>query len=516
MKRLVLLFFVLLSLSMLKVGAQGIDSLNVTNSFVTVGEAFYTDYYTNYSVYNNRSFFKDENDGLHMVFMSNYKLIYCYSSDAGSTWTTEEISTDLDGTFKLAVIYADADGNPYIAATVNPNFNYGNPTNVGSSQEFRFDVHFLYKEAGQWMVENVHMSSSSNYGMEVTELYMDENSDLVLIGNRFGWYTFGGQIYEYKRSEGVWSDLNIIHEFSENSDNHFTFLSYSVLNANGTRDIVFSRYSYNIQSPELMSIHYNGESWEDPNSITTDIGGFRNWSMTTDNDGGSWLAYFSNDPSPHVDLLIDLEEPVTLDIDLSLVDTIQATVIHYTNDGVLDLLVYPLHSDTAVLYVSEDYGLTWGAPLYADRAQLTGILPVRDQLSNQTTELEFMHISRVSNVEPFGPDSLFYNHVELIDSSILGVAEYESANNKLSLYPNPFAEMFTVNYLLEKQGELNIRIFTLHGKLVAARNYLGSVGENQIQMDLGHLDAGTYIIEVIELDQKSNDLHKASHKLIKL
>jgi hypothetical protein len=516
MRKLALLIIVLFSLAFHKAEAQGIDSLNLTSTYITLGETWYTDYYTSYSVYTNRSFFKDENDGLHMVFISNYKLIYCFSSDAGETWTTDELSTDLDGTYKQAVIYADADGNPYIAATVNPHFNFGNPTNVTSTKEFRFDVHFLFKDAGDWVVENVFTSSATNYGMEVSELYMDENGDLVLIGNRFGWYTFGGQIYEYKRSEGVWSDLNIIHEFTEGSDNHFTFLSYSVLNANGTRDIIFSRFSYNIGNPELMSIHYNGESWEEPNSISGDLHHYNTWSMTTDNDGGSWLAYFSNDPSPKVDLLIDLEEPATIDIDLSLVDTIQAMVIHYTDNGMLDLLVYPLNSDTAVLYVSEDYGLTWGAPMYAERTELTGILPARDQLSDQTTELEFMHISRVSNTEPFGPDSLFYNHIDQINTSTLGIADYEGSTDNLSVYPNPFSDMVSLKYTLEEPSKLNVRIFTLQGKMIAERRYQGNIGDNLMSISLGHLDSGTYIIEVLKSDQAEGYIQKARKKLVKL
>lgn len=516
MKRFALIIFILLFISTPKVEAQGIDSLSMTSTYITLGESWYTDYYTNYSVYTNRSFFKDENDGLHMVFISNYKLIYCFSADSGNTWVTDEISTDFDGTYKMAVIYADGDGNPYIAATVNPHFNYGNPTNVGYSEEFRFDVKFLYMDGGDWMIENVYSSSDSNYGMEVSELYMDENGDLVLIGNRFGWWTYGGAIYELTRSEGTWSELNIIHEFSEASDNHFTFYSYSVLNSNGTRDIIFSRYSYNIQSPELLSIHYDGENWSEPNSITYDIHHYNTWSMTTDNDGGSWLAYFSNDVAPHISLSIGLEDPVEMDIDLTLVDTIQSIKIHYLDDGLLDLMVTPLNTDTALLFISEDYGANWAAPLYVNKALFAGVLPARDQLSDQTTDLEFMSVSRVSHVEPFGPDSLFYNHIAQINSSTVGITEYENSSDHLSLHPNPVSDVVTVNYSLEEPSKLNIRIFTVQGKMIADRIYQGSIGENQILMDLGYLKSGTYIIEILELDHTKNGLHKATKKLVKL
>ena len=86
MKKFTLLFSVFLFLTCLNVKGQGIDSLNYTSTYITVGETWYTDYYTSYSVYNNRSFFKDENDDLHTVFISNYKLNYSFSSDSGNTF----------------------------------------------------------------------------------------------------------------------------------------------------------------------------------------------------------------------------------------------------------------------------------------------------------------------------------------------------------------------------------------------------------------------------------------------
>ncbi len=98
MKKTTLFIFVLLFLFAHKVEAQEIDALNITSTYVTVGETWYTDYFTWYSVYTDRSFFKDENGGLHTVFLSNYKLYYCYSSD-GTTWSSEQIMSTYSGDF---------------------------------------------------------------------------------------------------------------------------------------------------------------------------------------------------------------------------------------------------------------------------------------------------------------------------------------------------------------------------------------------------------------------------------
>ena len=523
MKKFTIFLALFLYLLPFNVGASGVDSLNINSQFVTLGEAFYTDYFTNYSVYSNRSFFKDENGGLHMVFISNYDLRYCYSLDSGSTWIVEDIVSNYAGDFKEAVIYADGDGIPYIAATVNPYFDYGNPTSIVYGQEFRYNVVHYYKNEGNWIEEDVYISTtntsfSGNYGMRVCEIYMDMDGEMVIMGSRYGWYTYGGEIWEFNRdSEGVWSEPSVVHGYNDTSVDHTLHYVYSILKDTGVRDLVYCR-PYNASGiAELATMHYDGATWSAPVQLTTDLYNYVAWDLSVSAGEDPYLVHFSNDPTPHVNMYTDLSEAsVELDIDLSLVDTIQSVKIQVTKDELLDLIVYPLNSDTAVLYVSEDLGETWGDPIYTERKNLTGVLPYADQFSSQGVDLEYMYVYREPHLEPYGPDSLFYRHIEQVNTTALGLRDYEDMEEKLTFYPNPFIDQLTIEYIQQVAGELNLKIYNLQGKVVLDRNYNGIPGITTIKIDLGFLDAGTYIIEVFENDAPNDGLHHSIQKVLKL
>jgi hypothetical protein len=521
MRRFAFIFFILLFISTNKVEAQGIDSLNLTSTFITLGESWYTDYFTSYSVYTNRSFFKDENGGLHAVFLANYELYYC-NSDDGLVWNTEQVMSTFDGDFKEVVIYADADGNPFIAATVNPYFNYGNPTGIDYGDEFRYSVYYFFKDGESWVEEEVYNSTlvsgwSGNYGARVNELYKNLDGEMVLIASRYGWYTYGGAFWEFTRdSEGTWSEASVIHSFNDTPVDHATEVSRSFLKDTGERNLIYTRPYNSNGVTELAYMSNTDGAWSAPIVLTTDLINHGAWDLSISSNEEMYLIHYSNSPNPHINMYTEFEESTELTVDLSMVDTLQAAKIHITADGILDLFVYPLHTDTTILFASEDYGLTWSEPMFVERKDFPGVLPVADQFSDQGVDLEFIRVSRVSSVEPYGPDSLYYHHIEQFNSTALGISDYENTFDNMSLYPNPISDVVSVNYSLAEPSELNIRIFTLQGKMIVDKKYQGNIGENQILMDLGYLKSGTYIIEILELDRTKNGSHKASQKLIKL
>jgi len=519
MYRFVFLFLILFSFSVQNSKAQEIDSLNITGSFITLGESWYTDYFTGYAVYTDRSFFKDENGGLHVVFLSNYKMYYCYSDD-GQSWSTEQIAGEHDGDFREAVIYADADGNPYIAVTINPYYNFGNPTGINYGDEFRYNAYFFYKDGENWMEELVFDSTidggfSGNFGCKVNELYKNQQGEMVLIGHRYGWYAYGGTYWEFTRdTEGNWS-THTIHEYNDTPIDHSSESSRIFLKSNGERHLIYSR-PYNADGLTELAYMSNTEGeWSEPMVLTTDMINYRSWDLSVSPDEEMYLIHYSNDPMPHINMYTGFDESMELDIDLSMVTELQHAKIHITKDGILDLLVYPANLDSALLYVSEDFGMTWGSPFTVARTDFPGVLPVTDQYSDQGVDLEFIRIVRVSSVEPFGPDSLFYNHIEHINSS-LGVRDFEDTSDQLNIYPNPAKEIITLNYSLKRSGALNISVFTLEGRLVDNRIVAGNTGENVIQMDLESLDSGTYILEIRESNQGSTNLRRATKKFVKL
>jgi hypothetical protein len=521
MKKYLFILSLFLFLLPQKSMASGIDSLSFTSQFIGVGETWYTDYFTGCSVYTNRSFFKDESGGLHMVFISNYQLFYYASFDGGQTWSEEQIITGFEGDIKQAIIWVDADGNPFIAITTNPYFNYGNPTGISYGQEFHINTYFIYKEVESWLIEDVYLSEadngwSYNYGMLASELYK-EGDEFVIVGARYGWYDYGGEIWEVKRnSEGTWSDPNVILDYNDTNVDHSVVHVYSILYDDGSKDLVYDRPYNSSGIAELATIHFDGENWSAATQLTTDLYNYVAWDLTTGGNGQMWLSYFSNEPEPHVVLYNSLDSPVELAIDLSLVDTIQSLKIHYTADDLLNLIIYPYMNDTAVLYVSEDLGLTWSEPFYEDRAMLTGVLPVSDQYSTQLADFDFMHISRVSNVEPYGPDSLFYHHIDLFNTTYLGIDQYEMIRDKMTIYPNPVLDEVRISYLSNISKDMELRIMDLHGKVMLERDCKGSEGETIFTLDVSNLKAGVYIIEMYEIGYPPDEFHRTKTKMLKI
>jgi hypothetical protein len=51
---------------------------------------------------------------------------------------------------------------------------------------------------------------------------------------------------------------------------------------------------------------------------------------------------------------------------------------------------------------------------------------------------------------------------------------------------------------------------------MAEKRIQAASGENQIQMSLDHLDAGNYIIEILELDGTGMPTTRASKKMLKM
>ncbi|MEM9886620.1 MAG: T9SS type A sorting domain-containing protein [Bacteroidota bacterium] len=66
----------------------------------------------------------------------------------------------------------------------------------------------------------------------------------------------------------------------------------------------------------------------------------------------------------------------------------------------------------------------------------------------------------------------------------------------LQLYPNPANDAFTIEYNSPTDGNLQIQILDLTGKVLFEENNRLQIGENRSTYSFGHLAAGTYILKV--------------------
>lgn len=66
----------------------------------------------------------------------------------------------------------------------------------------------------------------------------------------------------------------------------------------------------------------------------------------------------------------------------------------------------------------------------------------------------------------------------------------------LSLYPNPNNGQFTVQLLSDNEGDANVRVFDLTGKMVMQQRFASTKGENRFTMDMMASPSGIYFVEV--------------------
>ncbi len=176
------------------------DSLILENKQVDIGSTFRTGYFTTFGHYNINSYFKDSNGIEHAVYVDNYKLYYLKSTDNGNNWTKEQIITNHEGDIYLASIVVDGLGKVYIGFTVHDLFNYSNPTGVGSGSEFFYDLYCIHNKNGSWTLESVGLHESGNAGPRILGLFVDANYNVHILANRYGWFSMGGEVWEWVRS----------------------------------------------------------------------------------------------------------------------------------------------------------------------------------------------------------------------------------------------------------------------------------------------------------------------------
>ena len=86
----------------------------------------------------------------------------------------------------------------------------------------------------------------------------------------------------------------------------------------------------------------------------------------------------------------------------------------------------------------------------------------------------------------------------------------------MTFYPNPVTDMLTINYILQEDGELNFKIYTMQGKVIVNENIQATAGILTFKKDLTSIGSGTYIIEVYETAYPPDGLHRSAKKMLKL
>lgn len=84
---------------------------------------------------------------------------------------------------------------------------------------------------------------------------------------------------------------------------------------------------------------------------------------------------------------------------------------------------------------------------------------------------------------------------QLISIKITGI---EDINNEelFQLYPNPSYDILNITFISSVPGSISTSIFDLSGKLIFQKTIEEGSGKNDIRLDISHLDAGSYFIQL--------------------
>ena len=132
------------------------------------------------------------------------------------------------------------------------------------------------------------------------------------------------------------------------------------------------------------------------------------------------------------------------------------------------LVTWAVYSSANVTYVTDIYTFTAGKGIYSVNLEL---------FCNETKEIgNFLKASQ----------SLYYA-AESATTSVI-----EKMKDNVNVYPNPFSDKFTVK--LDKVQDYQIQVIDMSGKELYNNSYANT---NAINMDLGHLSNGQYILKIV-------------------
>ncbi len=122
-------------------------------------------------------------------------------------------------------------------------------------------------------------------------------------------------------------------------------------------------------------------------------------------------------------------------------------------------------------------------------------------------------VDNITGVE----NSTIYYRIKLIDldgkysySNVISAVR-GSSDEALAIYPNPFTNTLTMDYVSESDDVLQLAITDLSGRVVSKMDKSITKGSNKITWsNLDHLSSGHYYIKVTSLESGFSYLRKLS------
>jgi hypothetical protein len=124
-----------------------------------------------------------------------------------------------------------------------------------------------------------------------------------------------------------------------------------------------------------------------------------------------------------------------------------------------------------------------------------------------------IQISSYNYIDAGLSEGLYYYRLKQVDFD--GKYSYSSVrtiriglNQELALkvFPVPFKEVLSIGLTQAASSEISVRILDMNGKVWLNQNFEGIEGENELKLNVAHLAAGSYVLEVVAGEDKLSEI----------
>jgi hypothetical protein len=487
------------------------DSLIFHGTKLDIGEKFRTSGFPNpasFGHYTINSYFKEPDGTEHLAYVDNYKLYYFKSTDEGINWTKEQIITSHEGDIRNCALTVDTAGKVFIGITVNNNLNYSNPSATAYGSEWFFDLYCMNNKTGSWAKEPVSLHSS-NFGALVEGLFVDAGNNVHILANYYGWYSNGGTSWEWIRSasSNTWGTTRTIVQFSDTPVDRFINDSYTIVpDQQGNVTLVMCRETTTttISKPRLFYVRHNGTSWSAPVTITDSIAvAWNRFDALVDTAGNTIIAYMKKTALgvPELKIMKDFQPDQTASLNLT-TDTLYYFRMHCNAKGLFTMYLYlnnPSYKNYKICTVFSHDAVNWSIPVPTPdnlKNYLGGMIVKTDTRRGYFTDYckQIIAIAGPRTALPYGPDTLLYGSIKLLETTLAVNAEPYS--NKIILrqnYPNPFNTITSIQFTIPKNSFVTLQVFNAVGKQVATLvNEYKRSGKYELNFEASSLPSGLY------------------------
>jgi hypothetical protein len=478
----------------------------INGTTMLMGDYFYTDYFTTFghTTQSGNNLIEDAEGNVHIAWIDNYRLWYFKSSNNGESWSIRRLTTGHEGDIFYATLVVDHNGKVFIAFTCNDYFDYGNPTSVSYGYEFYYDLYCIHNLSESWTVETIDKPTrsglSDNYGAVISAMSVDSNNDIHVYTQRAGFWTYGGEAWEWIRSssQGSWGSRMDIVEFNDMPVDRFIHPKFiPLIDKQGNVTLIMSRMAPT--GDALFYVRNEGSGWSSPTILTEAVAyAWNRYDAVIDGNDHVYMAYMQ-EKSPdlyEIHLSKDFAAASPIQLNLTDQDTITNFFMHSNESGDMTLALYR-RGYNASLCFSPD-GANWSGPYEVsdqDKKYLSGINFVRtDTRSNIFADCkQLAWTAGQRDEEPYGPDSLHFATITLAPNSLVDknfkILDFSLSQN----YPNPFNPNTMINYQLPMSSAVELSIYNLLGQRVATLvNERKSAGHHKVEWDASGYSSGIY------------------------